>query len=110
MRALLIAPCSCAGEGRVHSWPSLRLAPDRTSKITFKAVFVYVHLVALGDSGWPASTDGLTVILVGFNNGRAGRMAPVRARAAVAALNWCGGLPGIRASAAAAVRCRAKNS
>jgi hypothetical protein len=52
----------------------------------------------------------LTVILLGFNNGRAGRMAPFAHARRVAALSWCGELPRVRASAAAAVCYRTKAS
>jgi hypothetical protein len=52
----------------------------------------------------------LTVILLGFNDDRAGRMAAFAHARAVAVLSRCGELPGIRASAAAAVRCRGKAS
>jgi len=48
------------------------------------------------------------VILLGFNNGRAGRMAAHVQRPT--ALSWYGELPGVRASAVAAVRFRGKAS
>jgi hypothetical protein len=50
----------------------------------------------------------LTVILLGFDNGRAGRMAAHGQRRA--APGRCGGLPGVRAWAAAAVRGSGKAS
>ena len=49
------------------------------------------------------SPDSLTVILFGFNNGHAGRMALFAHARRLRALSWCGELPGVRASAAAAV-------
>jgi hypothetical protein len=86
---------------------------------------VYVHLVFLTVPGCPAARDclpcgqrllalrpetALTVILLGFKNGRAGRMARVRLRTAGCGAQPCGGPPGVRASAAAAVGCSTKAS
>ena len=52
----------------------------------------------------------MTVILLGFNDACAGRMASFAHARRVAALTRCGELPGVRASAAAAVRRRDKAS
>lgn len=80
-RGVLVAPSCCAWR-RVRFWPSFRLAPDRTDARSQSRS----SLRAPGD---PAGSrlsyehrQPLTVILVGFGNGRAGRMAPVRAGAA----------------------------
>jgi len=64
---------------------------------------------------WPSpvglrSQTALTVILLGFNNDRAGRMALFAHARRVAALSRCGELARVRTSAAAAVRFRSKAS
>ena len=51
----------------------------------------------------------LMVILLGFDDDRAKRTAPF-SHATGAVPSRCGELPGVRASAAAAVRCRGKAS
>jgi hypothetical protein len=76
----------------------------------FKALFAYVHLVVLTSTGWPASTDGLDGDLARLQQRPRRKNDPVAHARRVAALSRCGELPGVRASAAAAVRCRGKAS
>jgi len=65
-------------------------------------VYLYLCLVPLRASPVALrSQTALTVILLGFNNGRAGRMAAHGQRRT--ALSQRGELPGVRASSAAAV-------
>ena len=64
---------------------------------------VYVHLVLLTVTGCPAVTDGLDGDLARLQEWPRREDGPVRVRSAVAAPSWCGGCPGLRASAAAAV-------
>jgi hypothetical protein len=65
---------------------------------------VYVHLVVFTITGFLRAQTALTVILLGFNNGSAGRMAEFAHTRWVVALSRCGELPGVRALAAAALR------
>ena len=78
---------------------------------------VQVHLVTLivirqrlCRRAGPRADDPDGLILLGFNNGGAGRMAPFAHARRVAALSQCGELPGVRAPAAAAVCWRTKAS
>jgi hypothetical protein len=70
---------------------------------------VCVYLVALTVRGWGSQTV-LTVILVGFNNDGAGRMARPHTRSGWRCPAGTVRCPGVRASAAAAARFRAKAS
>jgi hypothetical protein len=99
-------------KGRVRSWPSFRLAPDRTDRRSRSMSSSRVRTPGNHDRHWSACGHRrtLTVILLGFKNDRAGRMAPFAHARRITGPNWCGELPGVRASVAAAVRCRGKAS
>ena len=78
-------------EGRVRSSPSFRRRLIEPMEDQSQGrLHVYVHLVALPEAVVLRSQTALTVILLGFNNGRAGRMAAYARR--VAELSWCGEL------------------
>lgn len=69
-----------------------------------------VCVTVLKEFGWPAVIDGLTVTLVGFNNGRPGGMALFAHPRQIVALSLCGEPRRVRAPAAAAVCFRTKAS
>ena len=70
---------------------------------------MYVNLVAFTVTGWPTSTDGLEGDLARPSTMAApGGWPPFVHTRRVAAADWCGELPGVRALAAAAVGFRAK--
>ena len=73
---------------------------------------VYVHLVALTATGCPAVTDGLDGDLARLQQWPRREDGPfaLRGRLWVVVLSRCGELAGVRASAAAAVRCCGKAS
>ena len=71
---------------------------------------VYVHLVSLTATGWPAATGGLDGDLARLQQWPRREDGPFAHTRRVAALSWRGELPGVCASAAAAVGFRAKAS
>jgi hypothetical protein len=98
-------------EGRVRSWPSFRLARDRTeARSRSRSSSRDVHRAVLTVTGWPASTDGLDGGLARLQQWPRWEDGPFAHAWWVAAPSWCGELSGVRALAAAAVRCRGKAS
>jgi hypothetical protein len=91
-------------EGRVRTWPSFRLAPDRTEGRSQSRPFSRVRAPGRPD---PLPVDlrsqtALTVILLGFKNGRAGRMVLFAcARRVYGAQPGAAGALGLRTAAAA---------
>src|SRR5690348_11034685 len=67
-------------------------------------------VVGLRATGCPAATDDFDSDPARLQNGRAGRMALFAHARRVAALGWCGELPGVRPLAPAAVGFRTKAS
>jgi hypothetical protein len=69
-----------------------------------------MDLVILTVTGWPAITDGLTVILLGFNNVSQGGWPLFRTRGGLRRSAGTASCTGVRASATAAVGCGTKAS
>jgi len=83
--------------GQVRSWPSFRLAPDRTEPRSQSRSSSRVRrLVPSTVTGWPAITDGLDGELARLQQWPRREDGPFAHARRVAALSWCGELPGVR--------------